>query len=164
MQFDQSTTAVALGKITMAKAAGESIPEGWALDADGNPLAMATTAAALQAHWLVVLLYLVGALAVVYHWCNGLWTAAITWGITISVRAQKQWGVICSGLAVALTVFTVGAIVGALRYEVSDAEHEAIKQRVSGAKTSIVTPADEDGALSGGGEPAKPDTQPEPTK
>ncbi len=37
MQFDQSTTAVALGKITMAKAAGEPIPEGWALDADGQP-------------------------------------------------------------------------------------------------------------------------------
>ena len=37
MQFDQSTTTVALGKITMAKAAGEAIPEGWALDADGNP-------------------------------------------------------------------------------------------------------------------------------
>ena len=37
MQFDQSTTTVALGKITMAKAAGESIPEGWAVDADGKP-------------------------------------------------------------------------------------------------------------------------------
>jgi (2R)-3-sulfolactate dehydrogenase (NADP+) len=37
MQFDQSTTTVALGKITMAKAAGQNIPEGWALDADGNP-------------------------------------------------------------------------------------------------------------------------------
>lgn len=37
MQFDQSTTTVALGKITMAKAAGQSIPKGWALDADGNP-------------------------------------------------------------------------------------------------------------------------------
>ncbi len=37
MQFDQSTTTVALGKITMAKAAGLSIPEGWALDADGQP-------------------------------------------------------------------------------------------------------------------------------
>ena len=36
MQFDQSTTAVALGKIKMAKAAGESIPQGWAVDADGN--------------------------------------------------------------------------------------------------------------------------------
>lgn len=37
MQFDQSTTTVALGKITMAQAAGETIPEGWALDADGVP-------------------------------------------------------------------------------------------------------------------------------
>lgn len=37
MQFDFSTSAVALGKITMAKAAGESIPEGWAVDRDGRP-------------------------------------------------------------------------------------------------------------------------------
>lgn len=37
MQFDQSTTMVALGKITMAKAAGEPIPEGWAVDAEGQP-------------------------------------------------------------------------------------------------------------------------------
>jgi (2R)-3-sulfolactate dehydrogenase (NADP+) len=37
MQFDQSTTTVALGKITMAQAAGDKIPEGWALDRDGTP-------------------------------------------------------------------------------------------------------------------------------
>lgn len=37
MHFDFSTSAVALGKITMAKAAGEKIPLGWAVDADGNP-------------------------------------------------------------------------------------------------------------------------------
>lgn len=37
LHFDQSTTAVALGKITMAKAAGQSIPEGWAVDANGTP-------------------------------------------------------------------------------------------------------------------------------
>jgi (2R)-3-sulfolactate dehydrogenase (NADP+) len=36
-QFDQSTSAVALGKITMAKEAGEKIPLGWAVDASGNP-------------------------------------------------------------------------------------------------------------------------------
>ncbi len=35
-QYDYSTSAVALGKITMAAAAGESIPLGWAVDADGN--------------------------------------------------------------------------------------------------------------------------------
>ena len=37
MHFDFSTSAVALGKITMAKAAGEAIPLGWAVDAQGNP-------------------------------------------------------------------------------------------------------------------------------
>lgn len=37
MQFDQSTTTVALGKITMAKAAGTAIPEGWAVDSAGKP-------------------------------------------------------------------------------------------------------------------------------
>ena len=37
MHFDFSTSAVALGKITMAKAAGESIPLGWAVDSDGAP-------------------------------------------------------------------------------------------------------------------------------
>jgi (2R)-3-sulfolactate dehydrogenase (NADP+) len=37
MQFDFSTSASALGAITMAKAAGESIPDNWAVDADGAP-------------------------------------------------------------------------------------------------------------------------------
>ena len=37
MHWDFSTSAVALGKITMAKAAGEKIPLGWAVDAQGQP-------------------------------------------------------------------------------------------------------------------------------
>ncbi|HCP82123.1 MAG TPA: lactate dehydrogenase [Octadecabacter sp.] len=37
MHWDFSTSAVALGKITMAKAAGENIPLGWAVDANGEP-------------------------------------------------------------------------------------------------------------------------------
>ena len=37
MHFDFSTSAVALGKITMAKAAGTPIPLGWAVDANGAP-------------------------------------------------------------------------------------------------------------------------------
>ncbi|MEZ5872769.1 MAG: Ldh family oxidoreductase [Nitratireductor sp.] len=35
--FDHSTSAVALGKITMAAAAGEPIPLGWAVDSEGRP-------------------------------------------------------------------------------------------------------------------------------
>ncbi len=37
VHFDFSTSAVALGKITMAKYAGESIPLGWAVDENGAP-------------------------------------------------------------------------------------------------------------------------------
>lgn len=37
LHFDFSTSAVALGKITMAKAAGQKIPLGWAVDSDGQP-------------------------------------------------------------------------------------------------------------------------------
>jgi (2R)-3-sulfolactate dehydrogenase (NADP+) len=37
LHFDSSTSAVALGKISMAKAGGLPIPEGWALDSEGQP-------------------------------------------------------------------------------------------------------------------------------
>ena len=37
MHADFSTAAVALGQITMAKAARETIPPGWAVDGDGQP-------------------------------------------------------------------------------------------------------------------------------
>ncbi|WP_435258266.1 Ldh family oxidoreductase [Thioclava sp. FR2] len=37
MHFDFSTSAVALGKIAMAKYDGRPIPEGWALDSEGHP-------------------------------------------------------------------------------------------------------------------------------
>ena len=37
LHADFSTAAVALGKITMAKAAGEPISDAWAVDKDGNP-------------------------------------------------------------------------------------------------------------------------------
>ena len=36
-QFDQSTSAIAIGKIRVAAANGEQIPEGWAVDKNGNP-------------------------------------------------------------------------------------------------------------------------------
>ena len=100
----------------------------YATGPDGQPLAAATTAMALQhAPWVVVI-YVVGALSVVYHWSNGLWTAAITWGLTLSAAAQRRWGYICASLCIALTVFSLGAVVGALRYEVSDSERQAIQE------------------------------------
>lgn len=36
-QFDQSTSATAIGKVRVAAAKGEKVPEGWIVDADGQP-------------------------------------------------------------------------------------------------------------------------------
>ncbi|MEO6435010.1 MAG: hypothetical protein ABIP55_04520 [Tepidisphaeraceae bacterium] len=48
--------------------------------------------------WLVWFVYPLGILASCYHLANGFWTAAITWGLTISAQAQKRWGYACAGL------------------------------------------------------------------
>lgn len=93
---------------------------------DGHPLATATTARALQSNW-VLLLYVIGVSSVIYHFCNGLWTAAITWGLTITVQAQKRWGYACAALAAALTLFMVGAIVGARTYEITPQDQAAME-------------------------------------
>ena len=56
--------------------------------------------------------YLVGVTAAVYHFANGLWTAAITWGLTISATAQQRWGYACAGIGAMLFGAGVTAIVG----------------------------------------------------
>ncbi len=116
---------------------------------DGTPLVAATTAAALQVSWLVVVLYLVGALSVVYHWANGLWTAAITWGLTLSVAAQRRWGYFCCALGLALTFFTIGAVYGAMNYQISEQERQSIQATIDAggeahgaAKAAPASPAE----------------------
>ncbi|MEL6587720.1 MAG: Ldh family oxidoreductase [Pseudomonadota bacterium] len=63
LHADFSTAAVALGKITMAKAAGQAIPLGWAVDKDGHPttdpeaaLAGSLVSAASYKGWAIGLL------------------------------------------------------------------------------------------------------------
>lgn len=81
------------------------------------PMSIPYTAYALQVSWLVVAFYFVGVMSVVYHWSNGLWTAAISWGITVSEAAMQRWGYACFGLFIALTVFFLAAMGGALKYD-----------------------------------------------
>ncbi|MBB6440349.1 hypothetical protein [Phycisphaera mikurensis] len=90
------------------------------------PLSMPLTAYALQVSPIVALFYILGALAVVFHWSNGLWTAAISWGLTISEKGMKRWGYACVGLFVALTVFFGAAIVGAMAFDFDDMPAEQI--------------------------------------
>ena len=48
---------------------------------------------------------------------NGLWTAAISWGVTLSTGAMRRWGQVCALLFAALTLFFAGAFYGALSYD-----------------------------------------------
>jgi len=83
------------------------------------PMSLPLTAYALQISWLVVVFYAVGTLSAIYHWSNGLWTAAISWGLTTTTGSMKRWGVACTGLFVALTLFFGAAMIGALAFDLS---------------------------------------------
>lgn len=83
------------------------------------PMSIPFTAYALQS-WEVIFLYLIGVMSVVFHWANGLWTAAISWGITTSEAAMKRWGLACTGLFAALTAFFLAGMYGALTYDIDE--------------------------------------------
>lgn len=94
-----------------------------------QPLAEASVAIALE-NPLVLVFYIIGSVSVIYHWSNGLWTAAITWGLTLSVKAQRRWGYVCIGMAAVLTLFLAAAIWGAVSHDVSEEERRWYEQTV----------------------------------
>jgi succinate dehydrogenase / fumarate reductase cytochrome b subunit len=90
-----------------------------------KPFAEQATALALQGKPLVFALYVVGVFGTVYHFANGLWTAAISWGLTLTVGAQKRFAAVCIALFVGLSVFSVMAFWGSLKYPITDADRLA---------------------------------------
>ena len=77
--------------------------------------AASTAALAMQQSFLVLLLYLVGVLACVFHLANGLWTMGITWGVWISPAAQRRANYLCGAFGAALAVVGVSAALGLWR-------------------------------------------------
>jgi succinate dehydrogenase / fumarate reductase cytochrome b subunit len=64
--------------------------------------------------WIV---YPIGILASCYHLANGFWTAAITWGLTISKSAQRRWGYVCLALFAFTFIAGLTALVAAATLE-----------------------------------------------
>jgi len=91
--------------------------------------ASATTAAAIQGGYdgmtawgvAVSLFYLLGMSLLVFHFANGLWTAAITWGLTVTATAQRRWGYVCAGLGAGLMVMGWAATIGFMTLDVERA-------------------------------------------
>jgi succinate dehydrogenase / fumarate reductase cytochrome b subunit len=57
-------------------------------------------------------LYLIGLLLSVLHLCNGLWSMAISWGLTTSPAAQRRWFYLCCGLFVLLSAMGLHGMLG----------------------------------------------------
>ena len=89
---------------------------------------------------VVPIFYLISVLALVFHFANGLWTAAITWGLTISTQAQQRWGYVCAAIGVGLSMAGVAAVIGFSVLDIEEAER--VEQRMRGETTTIsVDPA-----------------------
>jgi len=89
---------------------------------------------------IVPLFYAVSVLLLVFHFANGLWTAAITWGLTISARAQRRWGAVCAAIGLLLSVAGITAIVG---FSVLDVDQA---QRIEAAMKAEKAAAPDDGS------------------
>ena len=64
------------------------------VDAPATPYSEATQSTVNHfnaAWWIGYLIYPLGILAATFHTANGFWTAGVTWGLTISARAQRLW-------------------------------------------------------------------------
>ena len=81
--------------------------------------------------WFASIFYLVCVLGLVFHFANGLWTAGITWGLTLSVQAQRRWGVVCAAVGMGLGAATAMAVIGFSTLDIDQARE--VEQAIRGA-------------------------------
>jgi succinate dehydrogenase / fumarate reductase, cytochrome b subunit len=60
--------------------------------------------------WSWMVIYAIGLTATVYHFCNGIVTFCITWGITVGVESRKKVSAVAGALAVVLMVWGVASL------------------------------------------------------
>lgn len=59
---------------------------------------------------IILLVYIIGVTATVWHLANGVWLFLVDWGITIGARAQRLTGYACIGIGAALLVVGLNAL------------------------------------------------------
>lgn len=87
----------------------------------------------------VSVFYFVGITACVYHFANGLWTAAISWGITVSARAQKRWGRVCTAFGAGMMLLAWSALIGFVLLDPVKAQ--AVENRMHAGSTVLADEA-----------------------
>lgn len=90
--------------------------------------------------YIVSAFYLIGVSLLVFHLANGLWTAAITWGLTISEQAQRRWGQVCTVIGVLLMVAAWSAVFGFATLD--HAEARALEEGMLGGHSPAPPPGE----------------------
>lgn len=118
----------------------------WWLNNIAEPLGMArfrpynaaSTLAQALAGWIWPLFYVIGILASVFHFANGIWTAGITWGVWVTPEAQRKATKGTAVFGVLLAIVGLSALVGA---KATDPEKAAVLENRmvdEGIKTGAV--------------------------
>ena len=82
--------------------------------------------------------YFVGITMLVFHFANGLWTAAITWGLTVSAQAQRRWGFVCTAIGAGLMVMAWGAL-----FRFATLPYQEARQTETAAQGAAAAPVDD---------------------
>ncbi|MCM3629239.1 succinate dehydrogenase cytochrome b558 subunit [Paenibacillus glycanilyticus] len=72
------------------------------------------------------ILYLIGILAAVFHFSNGLWAFLISWGITVSPKAQKVSANVCMVIFVLVAALFILSLVAFTGDEFKEAASAAL--------------------------------------
>jgi succinate dehydrogenase / fumarate reductase cytochrome b subunit len=82
----------------------------------------------------VSLFYFLGVSLLVFHFANGLWTAAIRWGLTVSRRAQVRWGYVCAAIGITMLAWGWSGVVGFAMLRPSEIREIELKLSGEGAR------------------------------
>jgi len=128
----------------------------WSAEAAASTMAMAMQGSAdgfTAMGFAVAAFYMAGVTLLVFHFANGLWTAAITWGVTVTEKAQKRWGMICAAFGVGLMGAAWSAVIGFALLDVSaaqEAERHVNNAHGNAISEPITANADEHHAIEEG--------------
>ena len=87
-----------------------------------RPYNAASTLALALSGYLWPVFYLVGVLASIFHFANGVWTAGITWGVWVSPKAQQWATYVCTAGGLGLTAVGLTALFSAMNIDVAEAK------------------------------------------
>jgi succinate dehydrogenase / fumarate reductase cytochrome b subunit len=78
---------------------------------------------------IIVPAYIIGGLAVVYHFANGLCTFCMSWGITVGPKSQQLVARAAIGVGAVLTLMLLTGIGASIRHGLSDDFRDGAKQQ-----------------------------------